>query len=293
MFCKPTLTLVAAGLLLGLVSWSCAKDEGPAPKPSPKTEPAPAATVEKVAPNESPAPAATATVATTPTVAATPTAAATTSVATSTTAVAVPPAPVAGTVPLKLKYPEIIDTTTPVPPPTGPHVMSASKSLPPILVAEGSTNLALGKPVTSSDKFVIIGDISQVTDGEKDFTAGSCLELAPGKQWVQIDLGAPSRIYAIVVWRKFNQQIAYHDVVVQVSDDADFISNVRTVFNNDYDNSSGLGVGKDLEHIEGPRGQAIDAGGVVGRYVRLYSNGNTLNDQNHYVEVEVYGVPAK
>ena len=28
---------------------------------------------------------------------------------------------------------------------------------------------------------------------------------------------------------------------------------------------------------------------VKGRYVRLYSNGNTSNDTNHYIEVEVYG----
>jgi hypothetical protein len=32
---------------------------------------------------------------------------------------------------------------------------------------------------------------------------------------------------------------------------------------------------------------------VKGRYVRLYSNGNTSNDLNHYVEVEVYGTPVK
>jgi hypothetical protein len=30
---------------------------------------------------------------------------------------------------------------------------------------------------------------------------------------------------------------------------------------------------------------------VKGRYVRLYSNGNTTNDLNHYVEVEVHGSP--
>jgi hypothetical protein len=29
--------------------------------------------------------------------------------------------------------------------------------------------------------------------------------------------------------------------------------------------------------------------GVQGRYVRLYSRGNTANDLNHYVEVEIYG----
>ena len=37
----------------------------------------------------------------------------------------------------------------------------------------------------------------------------------------------------------------------------------------------------------------MDAKGAKGRYVRLYSSGNTSNDMNHYVEVEVYGSPAK
>jgi hypothetical protein len=25
------------------------------------------------------------------------------------------------------------------------------------------------------------------------------------------------------------------------------------------------------------------------QYVRLYSNGNTANDMNHYIQVEIYG----
>jgi hypothetical protein len=85
----------------------------------------------------------------------------------------------------------------------------------------------------------------------------------------------------------------YRDVVVQVSDDKDFINGVTTLFNNDHDNTSGLGVGKDKEYIETYEGKLVDAKGVKARYVRLYSGGNTSNDMNHYVEVEVYGIPAK
>jgi len=36
----------------------------------------------------------------------------------------------------------------------------------------------------------------------------------------------------------------------------------------------------------------IDAKNVKGRFVRLYSNGNTANKLNHYIEVEVWGKPA-
>ena len=39
--------------------------------------------------------------------------------------------------------------------------------------------------------------------------------------------------------------------------------------------------------------KSVDAKGAVARYVRLYSKGSTADEQNHYVEVEVYGLPAK
>jgi hypothetical protein len=110
---------------------------------------------------------------------------------------------------------------------------------------------------------------------------------------VQIDLKEANEIYAIVVWHYHQQARVYHDVVVRVADDADFISNVQTVFNNDNDNSAKLGVGQDRPYLETYEGKLIDAKGVKGRYVRLYSNGNTANEQNHYIEVEVYGKPAK
>ena len=57
-------------------------------------------------------------------------------------------------------------------------------------------------------------------------------------------------------------------------------------------NELGLGAGKDLNYIETYQGKLIDAKGVKGRYVRLYSNGNTTNKLNHYIEVEVWGKPA-
>jgi hypothetical protein len=82
-------------------------------------------------------------------------------------------------------------------------------------------------------------------------------------------------------------------VVVQVADDADFTQNVRALYNNDYDNSSGLGVGKDKEYFENYEGRLINAKGVKARFVRLYSNGSTYTALNRYTEVEVYGIPTK
>jgi hypothetical protein len=168
------------------------------------------------------------------------------------------------------------------------------KPRPDFLVPRGTVNLAAGRPVKASDAVPIIGEAALVTDGHKatNMLTGF-VELGPGTQWVQIDLGAKARLSAILVWHYHAEGRVYHDVVVQVSDDQDFIADVRTVYNNDFDNSSGLGVGKDLEYIEDHRGRLIDCGGAVGRYVRLYSRGNSSNDYSHYVEVEVFGKPVE
>jgi hypothetical protein len=161
----------------------------------------------------------------------------------------------------------------------------------PFYAPKGTKNVALGRPVTASDEQLIIGELAMLTDGDKEAADGSFVEMAPGKQYITIDLGASFKIYAIVIWHFHKQPRVYKDVAVQVSEDPDFITNVRTLFNNDNDNTSGLGVGQDLNYVETAEGKLIDAKGIVARYVRCYSNGNNTNDLNNYVEVEVYGLP--
>jgi len=190
---------------------------------------------------------------------------------------------------LKLELPKAMFVGTP------PTLKSANLrpartgARPDLMVPKGVTNLAKGKTVTSSDALPVIGELTMLTDGDKEGADGSYFELGPGKQWVQVDLGKSQSLYAIVLWHFHAQPRVYRDVVVQICDDADFIKDVKTVFNNDHDNSSGLGVGKDKEYIETNEGELIDTKGVKGRYVRCYSNGNTAGDVNHYVELEVYG----
>ena len=162
---------------------------------------------------------------------------------------------------------------------------------PPFLAPSGTTNVALGKLVASSDDLPIIGELEQITDDDKSAPDGSYVELGPFLQHVTIDLETRHTVYAIVVWHYHMQARVYSDVIVQVADDPDFITNVTTVFNNDDDNTAGIGVGSDLHYVETSEGRLIDARGVEGRYVRLYSNGNTSNDLNHYIEVAVYGKP--
>ncbi len=163
----------------------------------------------------------------------------------------------------------------------------------PFYVPAGTKLLSLNKPVTASDTQPVIGEVGYVTDGEKSGEDGYFVEFGPGKQYVQIDLKAPYELHAVLVWHYHSQARVYRDIVVQVSEDKDFVTGVTIIFNNDHDNSSGLGAGRDREYIETAEGRLIDPRGAQARYVRLWSNGNTSNDMNHYVEVEVYGTPAK
>jgi hypothetical protein len=163
----------------------------------------------------------------------------------------------------------------------------------PFLAPAGVTNVAKGRKVTSSDMEPVIGEIEQVTDGDKKGADGSFVELGPGVQHVTIDLGAPHDVFAVLFWHFHKTPRVYLDVIVQTADDPAFTKNVHTLFNNDHDNTSRLGAGKDMNYVETAEGRLVDAKGARARYVRLYSRGNSANELNHYVEVEVYGRPAK
>ena len=192
-------------------------------------------------------------------------------------------------VPIEIELPKAMFVGTPQPAQVPNLEKPLGKARPPFLAPVGTKNVARGKPVSSSDEMPIIGELDYITDGDKEAADGCYVELGPSLQHVTIDLGAKYEIYAIAVWHYHKQGHVYFDVVVQVADDPDFITKVETIFNNDSDNSAGLGVGKDMHYVETHEGKLIDAKGVQGRYVRLYSNGNHVNDMNYYIEVEVYG----
>jgi hypothetical protein len=162
------------------------------------------------------------------------------------------------------------------------------------LAPKGTVVISKGKPVTSSWKEPLVGELKQLNDGDKDYAKTSLIELGAGVQWVQIDLEKEHDIYAIVVWHFHEGKRVYFDIVAKAGNDKDFKDGVVTLYNNDHDNSAGLGVGKDKEYIENNKGRLIKvAEGAKGRYVRLYSNGCTANEMNNYVEIEVFGIPAK
>jgi hypothetical protein len=164
---------------------------------------------------------------------------------------------------------------------------------PSFLAPPETKNIALDMLVESSDNEPIVGEADLITDGDNEAYDGSFVEFGSGTQYITIDLEDTYEIYAILIWHFHKKARVYKDVIVQVSDDPDFVIEVTTLFNNDNDNSSGLGVGKDLHYVETHEGKLIDGRGIHGQYVRLYSNGNTSNDLNHYIEVSVYGIPAE
>jgi hypothetical protein len=162
----------------------------------------------------------------------------------------------------------------------------------PFLAPPGVKNIAKGKKVTSSETDPVVGDLTMVTDGDTTQIEGNNVELGRGVQWIVIDLEAPQEVYGILFWHNYQPRV-YFSVVVQTADDEAFTRNVQTWFNNDTANKAKQGAGKNLNYVETYEGKLVDCKGVQARYVRLFSAGNNANELNDYIEVEVFGRPAK
>jgi hypothetical protein len=193
-------------------------------------------------------------------------------------------------VPIEIQLPKPQFQGTPAPIKHMPNLEKMSgRKRPSFMAPEGTVNLSVKKSVSASDPFPIIGELSMVTDGNKEGVDGSFVELGPGVQWAQVDLGRKSEISAIVLWLFHAQPRVYHDVIVQISDDEDFIADVKTIFNNDHDNSAGMGIGNDPAYFETYEGKLIDARGEKGRFVRVFTNGSTTDELNRFTEIEIWG----
>jgi hypothetical protein len=188
--------------------------------------------------------------------------------------------------------PELIEgTPKPAPVLPVPYEKSYPKAAPTTKVPIGTTNVARGKPVSSS-ALPSVGDLELLTDGEKSNNEGNYIEFPwVGTDWVQVDLGRSYGIHAIWLWHTWpipEVITVSHDVIVRVSSDPDFSKDVVTVFNNDYDNSSALGIGHDAPYRETCFGKLVPVNNVTGRYVRVYGRGNTANQLNRFIELEVF-----
>lgn len=174
-----------------------------------------------------------------------------------------------------------------------PHLRKEVRR-PPFMVPAGVKNLAFHKAVTSSVDEPVIGDVDQVNDGIKKSGEFDYVELGPGHQWVQVDLGSARAVHAIVIWHFYKNATIYNDVMVQVADDAAFAKNVKMLFNNDHDNSAGMGRGKDTAFRTRWWGEIVDARGAnmegtSARFVRVYTANGMEGEAIRFVELEVYG----
>ena len=163
----------------------------------------------------------------------------------------------------------------------------------PLMVPTGLTNIARSARLSTSASNATPEMLAQIIDGQKGDTDDNIVVLRKGKQFVQIDFPQSNEIFAIAIWHGFNRYKVYYDVVVQTADDAQFTKNVRTLFNNDQDNSSGLGLGTEREYFETHEGKLIDAKGIKAQFLRFSSRGSTDGALNEYTEIEVYGRPSQ
>jgi len=197
-------------------------------------------------------------------------------------------------VPLKPKLPSPAFVGTPKDIPAGSNIEPPSKHpRPPLMIPSDAKNVAPGAKVTVSDTNTTATALAKITDGDKEAFDVSIVLLRKGTQYAQFDLGSAQEIFAVVIWHAHDTPKVYRDVIVQLADDPGFTENVRTVFNNDIDDSSKRGVGSDREYFETFEGRTVDVKGAKARYVRLYSKGSTDSALNEYTEVEIYARPVK
>lgn len=195
---------------------------------------------------------------------------------------------------LTLQLPAPTLKGTPEQLPSGPNIEANSDKAPVATqITKGAKNIALGKKVTTSVKPFSETQPEAITDGKKEAFDYDTVEMKKGTQWVQVDLGESYKIEALAIWHDHRYIQVMHDVIVQVSDDPEFKTGVTTLFNNDTDNSSGLGVGTDREYFERHWGRVFDGKGTKARYVRGYTKGSHLSALNCWQEIEVYAVPNK
>ena len=95
-------------------------------------------------------------------------------------------------------------------------------------------------------------EAARVTDGVIGARADQYATLT-GNHAV-LDLGGQYYVNGLAVWHYFGDPRTYRDVVVEVASRADF-TDASIVFNNDTDNSLGLGTGTDEEYRGAPRRQ--------------------------------------
>ncbi|MDG0792539.1 discoidin domain-containing protein [Cohnella ginsengisoli] len=163
-------------------------------------------------------------------------------------------------------------------------------------------NVAFGKTVTSNAASPSGQPLSALTDGVTASDKYVLYGVSDGPKYAQVDLGKAYDVTRVNIRNDWGTATTYRtgkDLIVQLSNDSTFASGVTTFFNNDGDNSSGLGAGTDAEYVEPGDGSGKDIllnDTVNARYVRYWANGHvringTVNLVDTPVEIEAYADP--
>ena len=107
--------------------------------------------------------------------------------------------------------------------------------------------------------------------------------------YVQLDLGNVYDVGRISLVRLKNR--VFNDTVIVGSLDGNFdrdSGNWSVIYNEDENNKYGFGRGKDNEYLEPEGGKEFTFKEIPLRYIRVYMNGNDVDDYNYIDELEVY-----
>ncbi|TLS50664.1 hypothetical protein FE782_18335 [Paenibacillus antri] len=176
----------------------------------------------------------------------------------------------------------------------GPFPSTASAASVEVNVARGVADVTTNGIATQNGK-----RLSILTDGVRTTSEYALISTSSGAKYVQVNLGEPHSITKVNLLNDYNPDSPRigKDIVVQLSNDPTFATGVTTVYNNDTDNSAGLGAGSDPEYTEPSSGAGLTVtlgAPITAQYVRYWANGHTRTQTSAYnavntpVEVEVY-----
>lgn len=131
----------------------------------------------------------------------------------------------------------------------------------PVAAASVEVNVARGvTDVTTNGIAARNGKrLTVVTDGDRSTSEYALIATDSAAKYIQLNLGEPHFITKVNILNDYNPEAprAGKDLIVQLSNDPTFTTGVTTIYNNDDDNSVGLGAGADAEYVEPSSGAGL------------------------------------
>lgn len=135
---------------------------------------------------------------------------------------------------------------------------------------------------TSSTSSAVAGELAKITNGDNN---SWCDLGGSGPHEVTVDLGVVKTLRQIKVWGLFHNTRMYSDRIVRISENG---SDWYTIFNNDSDNSAGVGIGTHSEYIETQDGKVFTIPDINAQYIQVWSGDDNLGGNATLVEIEAF-----